>query len=243
MSPRRAMTLLELLVAMAIMVAIVGLTSALWAQASDWTADESLHRSTLRLEHVRTLLEKQWEERRPGVRLDDPDGPAHRLVDDAFEFVTGVPVLFPDAPLVRAAYRVEETENSTLTEPRWRLVYIERRVVTPTHSDARLTDATGRPMLERVVLLDDCRALAWSAYAPVPVEDAFGEGEAPPIPTYEWREPDEAQLIGASADAPRDADDDQDQSTEASSEPIALRLVGAFQETPFRWTVALGPSR
>jgi len=237
----RAMTLLELLVAMAIMVAIVGLTSALWAQASDWTEDESLHRSTLRLEHVRRLFEKQWDERRPGVRLDDPDGPAHRLTDGAFEFVTGAPALFPDAPLVRAAYRVEESEGSTLTEPRWRLVYIERRVVTPTHSDARLTDSIGRPMLERAVLLDNCTALAWSEYAPLPIEDAFGEGEPSPVPTYAWGEPDEENPIGA--DAPRDADDDEDQSAGARSGPIALRLDGAFQETPFQWTVALGPSR
>lgn len=244
MSVRRAMTLLELLVALAIMVAIVGLTSALWAQTSGWAADDSLHRSTLRLEHVRSLFERQWDERRPGVRLDDPDGPAQRLAGDTFEFVTGVPVLFPDAAMVRASYRIEETEDSTLTAPRRRLVYVERRVVTPTHSDARRTDSTGRPMVRQTVLLDDCAALAWSEYAPVPVRDAFGRGESAATPTYEWGEPAERETTGARTDASRaDATDDDDQSPEAAAGPIALRLEGAFQETPFQWTVALGPSR
>lgn len=231
MTRPRAMTLLELLVAIAIMVALVGLTGALWAQTSDWAADQALHRSTLRLHHARSLFERQWRERRPGVRLDAPDGPPHLLDGASLQFVTGAPALFPGAGLARASYAIEPVEAPPGAPERRRLVYTEHRLTRLDYSERREFDSAGALMVDRVVLLDDCADLRWERFVAFPAAPAL-EGDPAPPPRYEWRAPgDEAppNLEESSADAP--------------AAPRALRLTGRFQETPFQWTVDLGPLR
>lgn len=230
------MTLLELLVAIAIMVALVGLTGALWAQTGDWAADASLHQRTLRLEHARSLFERQWRERRPAIRLDGVDGGPIAMRPDRFEFVTGRPALFPDAGLVRATYRIEPIEGDAR---RARLVYEEHRLLDPAFSERRERDDMGAPAVDRVVLLDDCEALRWEQYIAEPVDRRPGETE-PPLPEYAWSAPDDR----AQRDARASADDTTaDRPTDIPAGPRAVRLAGAFQESEFQWTVALEPSR
>lgn len=237
MNRRRAMTLLELLVAIAILVALVGLTGALWAQTSDWAADEALHRSTLRLEHARAMLDRQWRERRPGVRLDGPEGGPHRFDGDRFEFVTGAPTLFPGAGLVRAEYLVERAEVAPGAAERWRLVYRERRVLHPAYSEQRAHDSIGRPAIDEVVVLDGCADLRWELFVPLPSEPGL-DAEAPQPIEYAWRAP---------GDLPAPPVEERDQPDAESADrpegPRALRVVGLFQETPFQWTIDLEPSR
>jgi hypothetical protein len=229
------MTLLELLVAIAIMVAVVGLTGALWAQTGDWAADSALHERTLRLEHARSLFERQWRERRPAIRLDSVDGGPVALRPDRFEFVTGRPALFPEAGLVRASYLLQPVGGDP---SRLRLVYEEHRLLRPEFSERRERDELGAPAVDRVVLLDDCADLRWERLIAEPVERRPGEAE-PAQPEYAWRTPAERdERTAPDADAA-----DGERPTDIPAGPRAVRLAGVFQESEFQWTVALEPSR
>lgn len=175
----RAFTLLELLVAVAILSAVFALVASLWSQASGWGADIERQSEGLRLQRVVAMMKDQWSNRRTSVALGRDKMPVVST-DTHLTFTTATPILFPDWPLVVATYRLErETEIGRLGL--WRIVYEETRVssarvssedlvIEPTRWDAG-RDARGRPVRDRMVLLDGMPAVSFERFGPAPEGD------------------------------------------------------------------------
>lgn len=160
----RAFTLLETILALTILFVLMGLIAVLWAQARDWTADAQREDGALHITRLVTTIRTQWGDRRsldPEKPLQDSAG----VSPDAVRFVTASPILFPQWPLVRAEYRIElDTFRGTLSEPRYRLRYTETRLPGGTDDPLGSLDAAGQPMIQSVVLIDDCTLLHWERF-------------------------------------------------------------------------------
>lgn len=228
---RRALTLLELLVAVAILVSMTTLAGALWAQTSAWGADAQRMREALLPRQAHELFRQQWGERRPYVRLDEPEGnQGERTSARRVEFVTARPVLFPQWPLVRAAYIVvaDDTPGSSLLH----LDYEERRVTHPDVSTLDEFDSAGAPMVDRIRLLEGCTELAWEWYAhfePLSEEEAAAQSALGARPQSGWYP---ESLV----------ETEEPDGRFASAERRARRLAGVHEGRAFAWPI-VEPSR
>lgn len=226
----RGLTLLELLVAVAILVSMTTLAGALWAQTSAWGADAQRMREALLPRQAHEMFRLQWSERRGHVRLDEPEGAGARASDARIEFVTARPMLFPRWPLVRAAYIVvpDDAPGSALLH----LEYEERRVTHPDVSTLDEYDGAGVPMAERVRLLEGCTFLRWEWYAyfePLSEEEAAAQRELGARPESGWYA---VSLI----------DEAQPSERFASARLLARRLAGEHEGRAFAWPI-VEPSR
>jgi len=175
-SHRIGFTLLELLLAVAILASVFGLVASLWGQASGWNNDIERHGDVLRLQRVLAMMKDQWANRRTSVELGDKKEDVV-VSHTQISFTTASPILFPDWPLVVATYRIEpERDLDRLGE--WRLIYEESRIASAAvPSEAmRPSDSTrlpdrdprGRPLRDHTVLLEGMTSARFERFGPAP---------------------------------------------------------------------------
>lgn len=250
MKSARAMTLLEVVLAVTLLAAMSTLIAALWSQASRWTGDSAGHHRAMRLPRVVEMMRTQWADRRTSARLD---GKGATVRSDALSltFITATAILEPGWPLVRAQYLVErDIQSSRNGQPAWRLVYLEMPLVDlsnpqgtpgvrPEGGDARAARSIDSPPVRRFVLLSGCSDLRW---------ERFGRHqrlEAPPQADQPAPRAD-----GTEADPPRVDTTEQEKAVmwreferEYGGQLSAVRLTGVFEEQPFVCVFNIGDSR
>lgn len=174
---RRGFTLLELLLAAALLASMSVLIGALLSQTRQWSEDTGDGGAAIRAMRAMEALREQWGDRRTAVGLND-EGASVVLAPGSLRFVTARPLLFPDWPLAAAEYRIEEDFESQTGQGRlWRLVYLESRITSMKPAAEDAADPTGRPRTERAVLLSACESLAWERRA-MPRQPAADEESA-----------------------------------------------------------------
>lgn len=171
----RGFTLLELLLAVAILSAVFGLVATMWGQASGWDADIEKQGDALRLQRVLAMMKDQWGDRRTGFSMGAEGAPVY-ITDRQISFSTGTPILFPQWPVVVATYRFEQ-ETEPGRHGLWRIVYEESRVSSSKVDSGALDagtglawdqgrDPRGRPVRDRVVLLDGLTEMRFERFGP-----------------------------------------------------------------------------
>lgn len=168
----RGFTLLELLLASAVMVSIAVLGTALWTQSAGASESAQLRDRGLRLQRLGTMMREQWSQRRVLRPMQDGAQAGVSLGPERMEFVTASPILYPQAPLVRARY-----EWGGAGENRFDLRYIERPVLEfgealETEEDQEATALNSRSM----VLLEGCDAVLVERFGEAIEESGEGEG-------------------------------------------------------------------
>ncbi|MFM9958156.1 MAG: hypothetical protein ACKVZJ_08760 [Phycisphaerales bacterium] len=167
------MTLLEVLLATAVLSAVVLLAALVLTQARTWNDDNHGHFRSMRLVRVTELMTRQWADRRSAVGVDASGGKV--LIEPGrVRFVTATGVLHGGGsggrwPLVSASYLIEKD----VTTGRFALVYEEARVSSfgtagvSTASAAQLeSPATGDEEPARTVLLKNVKDLRFERYGP-----------------------------------------------------------------------------
>ncbi len=232
-STSRAFTLLETVLAVTILSVLMSLIAVLWAQARDWTADAQREDSALHLTRLVTAIRMQWGDRRsldPQKPLQESSG----VSPDAVRFVTASPILFPQWPLVRAEYRIElDPFRGTLSEPRYRLRYTETRLPGGTDDPLGSLDAAGQPMIESVVLIDDCTMLLWERFGNR--REARSTASGQDIRT----DPERSNVTDVSGEQPS-----WHHFSDQFKDPIpAVRLVGQHGKERFTCVLVIAPLR
>lgn len=181
-----AFTLLELLVSIAILGAVFGLVGAMWGQAGRWNTDIERHADGLRLQRVLSMMKDQWADRRQGVKIGEKKSDV-MVTDVQLSFTTASPILFPDWPLVMVTYRIEP-ERELGRAGLWRLVYEEARVASGTMRVDEVSnqstvwqpglDPRGRPVRDRMVLIDGMRWSRLERFGPDESQDKSIDEEA-----------------------------------------------------------------
>lgn len=121
MSRRRAMTLIELLVSLALLGMLAALAALMWGQLRGWGDDTDRAADALRPHRVHLMLAQQWNTRAPAgdqELLGRPRGSTTGL-----SFVTLRSIRFPGWPVVEATYTIEPATP----ERAGRLLYEEKR--------------------------------------------------------------------------------------------------------------------
>lgn len=168
----RGMTLLELLLAVAILASLSALTASLWGQVSSWSRGDASLAETMRVQRVIELLRQQWGDRRRLVVAGAAGGARYGSVEEGVEiardriaFLTATPLLFPDWGLVHCAYVIEPDLSSPPgPESRFDLVYEESRIVRFDLVIRGGVDRDGRPITRRTTLLKGCRNLRFERF-------------------------------------------------------------------------------
>lgn len=267
---RRAMTLLELLLALTILASLTVLVAAMWSQARRWGDDATFGHRLLRLQRLSELMRVQWSDRRTMIQLGE-SGDSIGITPNQLTFVTTTAVLFPDWPLVVASYRIEEDPSAlAFGERRYDLVYTETKVAElenapePPDADSSLDERVAR----RRVVLKGAADLRWQRYgrADPDEEDAAAAADQPAAPgraeggsgggggarpdrsDRRTRQPAEPAV----ADADRPGDDRlinrwrdmpiESRPPKGESTP-AVRLIGTYQEEDFACVFVIGASR
>jgi len=266
-SARRAMTLLELLLALTILASLTILVAAMWSQARRWGDDATSGHRLLRLQRLSELMRVQWSDRRTMIQLGD-SADSVGISPNQLTFVTTTAVLFPEWPLVVASYRIEEDPSAlAVGQRRYDLVYTETRVAElenapePPGADSSLDDRVAR----RRVVLKGATDLRWQRYgredpddkpADAPGKTATpastrGSGPVaradrrpqqqpatPDVPDAEKPgDPEDDRLIARWRDMPVESRLPQDDPTPA------VRLIGTYQQEDFACVFVIGASR
>lgn len=220
---RRAFTLLELLLALSVLAAMSVLIATLWRQASDWASDAATFDGAMRLPRAAELARSQWAERRTSVILDE-QGRSLGFTPERLSFVTALPVLFVDSPLVKVEYIIDTDPRSSSSFPLRRLRCSETPVVDvlaaqnpsaspgPSSRARPLPSSVQAPEARVITLLEGCATLTW---------EWFGEAADP-----EASEPDSAASTSAtpasaSKSAARSGSSSARSSSSAGAEPDA----------------------
>ncbi|MEM8834391.1 MAG: prepilin-type N-terminal cleavage/methylation domain-containing protein [Planctomycetota bacterium] len=124
----RGFTLLEVLLATAVLASVVALVSTMFVQAHAMADDAVAGSGATRAQRVVQALRTQWATRRSAmVGMSDAD--AVIVKPNAISFLTSTPLLYPGWPIVEASYTVELDDVTGFAgESRYRLVYEERPV-------------------------------------------------------------------------------------------------------------------
>ncbi len=269
----RAMTLLELLVAITMLASLSGMVAALWSQTRAWSGENTRLEHALDARRALDLMRRQWADRRSMVALGE-DGLAVRLTEERLEFVTTSPAVAREWPLVRAAFIIERDPPPGFGEPApSRLVYEETPIVAPGATDAKLSATSGvaTPESERIVLLEGCFDLRWEQRAPrqaapaglfdasapmwTAVKDESGlyAGKAGGGARLQTRE----ELESASREADRNEDPkaapgagkakpEEEEEADQPEEAVRLstfRITGTWQDKEFTCLFVIAPSR
>ncbi len=121
MSRRRAMTLIELLVSLALLGMLAALAAMMWGQLRGWGDDTDRASDALRPHRVHLLLAQQWNTRAPAGDQELPGRPRGDAA--GLSFVTLHPIRHPGWPVVEASYRIDPATP----EHEARLLYEETR--------------------------------------------------------------------------------------------------------------------
>lgn len=240
----RGFTLLEILLAVAVLSVLSVLIAAMWAQTRDWSLENAAAQRTLRLPRALDLVRSQWADRRAATGVGRiTDGVS--VGPDEVAFVTAAPVLFSDWPLVMASWRVERDDDlSPPGEDRWMLVYRET-VVDDLRTDDERDRTAGREMAadrrlriepRELIVLGGCPRLSIERFGP---EFRRGTESTPgaqgPAASGDEREREEWIAFGPDEWRPIDAEFD--------GVPPAVRLVGVFEGKEFSCVLVVGASR
>lgn len=242
---RRAMTLLEVVLAMTVLASISTLVAALWAQTRDWTIENASHQKALRVERAVALLDQQWRSRVLTVALGDAEAPAIALTHETLTFITSTPIFFHDAPMVRVVYRIAREGGYLVGESAvWSLEYEESPV-----NDPRVAVDTGgvggAAQSRSLTLLDDAGALRWERWHDPPVESrraeparwiAVGEQDDLVVGVASSTIDQGLNDLAAAAEAAR-------QREEIENPLRAGRLTGTIKGASFAWLFVAAPSR
>lgn len=175
---RGGFTLLEMLLAAAVIASIAMLGSSMWMQATESSAVAQGRERGLLLQRIGVLMRDQWADRRaldlPGEDERSVALGGVRFGPDAIGFDTSRAILLTDAPLVRVEYRIVSREDGLQD-----LIYIEQAVTA--FSDSGLNrESGGRSSAEArrvaIPLLEGCRAIRMQRYGPIPSEDPDADG-------------------------------------------------------------------
>ncbi len=170
----RAMTLLEVVLAVSVLAATLGLVAGLFSDGRRWAATSAAALRGERLARSIDLLREQWADRRTTVPLDER-GASVRIDPGRLEFVTAHPLLLTGWPLVCAAYQIESDDQARGAAERWRLVYRERAVSDVKRAPADTSAAPEAPVAS-LVLLRGCDGLEWQEARALGSEDTVADG-------------------------------------------------------------------
>ncbi len=240
----KGFTLLEVLIATTILASLTVIVAMLWAQTKQWSEEATTHGSALGLQRSLEMLDLQWEHRLVDASLTDGEPGAVRVDDSRLEFITTRGVLFPDWPIVKAAYIAEpldenriETTNDDATP--WRLVYEETRLGASFGADQGLADEPATVGLKRSVLTRFESRPIWAAVLAeqqiIEWEDAHGLIESP---TLEEGESRVARWI--------DLTENKDRKWAGLNQainPEAVRITSTTGEGGFAWALVGQPLR
>ncbi len=247
-------TLLEVLLAIGLLGVLTALIATAWSQAQGWAMENAGAQRALRLPRVTELIRTQWADRRATVGV----GRASESIEVApggFSFVTATPVLFPDWPLVHAAWRVaRDDEASTPDAERFRLIYEETPVTEFERPEAKDDGADGGAQVGSRRL-----ALAAQSRASIPPRTLIVLRACERLSVERWGP--EYRATGGLADR-RSREEPPDPNSEADHEPRAfgpdawriidssfdgvppaLRLSGVYERKAFECTLIVGDSR
>lgn len=250
----RAFTLLEVLLAIALLGVLGALIATMWSQARDWTLENASAQRVLRLPRLTELLRTQWADRRATVGAGRASE-AVRVGPGEVSFVTATPILFPEWPLVSATWRIVGDEDaSTPDAERFRLDYEESPVTTFTDPDAEQADGAegaadsrnrrqrlaseSRATIEprRIALLRGAEALALDRWGPAYRFEALSL-RTTPLRQREGEPPEPEGPIPEGPDAWRPIE------AQFQGVPPALRLSGTHEGKRFECTLIVGDSR
>lgn len=124
---RRGFTLLEVVLATAVLAAVSTLAAMMFAQARSWNDANASHLKTMRVTRTTELMTRQWADRRNAVPAD-ATGAKVVATPKELKFVTATPLLHRNWPLVLASYRIDADTPTIRGEKRWRIVYEESRI-------------------------------------------------------------------------------------------------------------------
>lgn len=186
MARRRAFTLLEVVLATAVLAAVSTLAALMFAQARSWNDSNASHFRTMRVARATELMTRQWADRRSAVPVDAA-GAKVIATPTELTFVTATPVLHHGWPLVLATYRIEPDSPSPTGERRFRLLYEESRVsrlaFTGDARESQMTNpATSDEKPLSVPLLSGLGAVRFERFgtrlSQVDVQESLERGEA-----------------------------------------------------------------
>lgn len=184
------MTLVELMVALSLLVAMTTLVGMLWSQMRRWTDETGGLESAMRPDRTYAFLRSQWERRQAIVPVARNSRDCASLGPLRFEFVTTESALFPGWPLVRAAYVIESEISSQTPLPGdpVRLVYEETRVVRLDNfgEAAGGVDTNGDAISRRRPVLKDCRGLQWHVWTAFPPGETAEPGGVARVEHAAW---------------------------------------------------------
>lgn len=171
-------TLLEVLLAVAVIASVAMLGSTLWVQASESSAMVQSRERGLRLQRVGSMLRDQWSDRR-SLELPGESGPQRamggaRFRADSFAFSTSRSILNPGSPLVEAEYLVRERPDGLFD-----LVYAEQGIerFAGAFDGADPRDAEIRASRRSaIVLLEGCEAIVLERFG-APAENDADDSE------------------------------------------------------------------
>ena len=162
-TPRRrkaGFTLLEMILAVAVLASVAMLGSALWMQSGEASALSQSRERGLHLQRVGALLRDQWADR----KVMTLGGEESRLASGGvsfgpgvIEFTSATPILHPESPLVRVRYLLRERDDGLID-----LVYSEQPVL---RFGSAETDLEERRSL--MVLVEGCEAIRMSRFGPM----------------------------------------------------------------------------
>lgn len=166
---RRAFTLLEVVLGVAVLATVCTLAALAISQARSWSDSESQQSRALRLARVGELFNRQWGDRRNAAPISQSGG-SSVLEPARIDFLTATPILHTGWPLVVASYVIKEDFTPGRAPGRWyRLEYEESRVsrlgVGSQAEQSQLkTPATADEKPLKAVLLPACRSLRFERF-------------------------------------------------------------------------------
>jgi len=250
-----AFTLLEVLLAIALLGVLGALIATMWAQARDWTLENASAQRVLRLPRVVELLRTQWADRRATIgngRASD----SVQVFPNEVAFTTATPILFPDWPLVTAVWRVErDGEASNAASERFLLRYEEHPVTSfdePPQSEGEAQEAPedARNRRQRLasesrvrieprsfVVLRGAESLAVERWGPGYRFESLG------LRPSSLRDERNAGKVDADGPVPEGPDAWRAIEPEYEGVPPAVRLSGTHEGKRFECTLIVGDSR
>lgn len=152
MTPRtrraHGFTLLEVLLATAVLASVIALVSTMFVQAHAMAEDAVAGSGATRAQRVVQALRTQWATRRSAM-VGMSDAEAILIKPDSIAFLTSTPLLYAGWPIVEASYTIELDDVTGFAgESRYRLVYQERPVASVQTEAARWGEADDREEAE-----------------------------------------------------------------------------------------------
>ncbi|TVQ31708.1 MAG: type II secretion system protein [Phycisphaeraceae bacterium] len=251
---RAGMTLLELIIALTLFAFIGSMAATLWSQARSWTDENAAAERSVRTHRVADFMQRQWADRRSDIAGFSAESDAVLVTANRIEFITASPALFPEWPLVRAAYMIERDELYTgpPEQAPCRLVYEETRVTRLDTFEDTAYDRRGERKKEVITLLDDCRNLRWERFSIEEIvgdlESVFGipEGVDPWLTpengvAAERRPGEDGEPAPRTSRAAREA---AEESERRERPPLrGVRLKGVHKDREFTWVLVGAGSR